>query len=133
MFLDTNILVYAIDESSQKRRKAEQVLRKAAADGTGVISTQVLQEFYVNATRKLGVSPAEAQDMVRDLRNLDVVTVTADLIEESIGISVANQLSFWDALVLAAAKAARCSTLVTEDLSHGSRLVGIRIENPFAI
>lgn len=109
------------------------MLRKAAADGTGVISTQVLQEFYVNATRKLGVSPAEAQDMVRDLRNLDVVTVTADLIEESIGISVANQLSFWDALVLAAAKAARCSTLVTEDLSHGSRLVGIRIENPFAI
>ena len=116
---------------SPKQATAVEVLRRSSSEATGVISTQVLQEFYVNAIKKLGISPTEAANMVREYRHLDVVSVTPDLVEEAIQISLSQQISFWDALILSAAKWARCSTLITEDLSHGSRLLGIQIVNPF--
>jgi predicted nucleic acid-binding protein len=131
VFLDTNLLVYAMDaDAGGKREAARRLLRGAA--GLGVVSTQVLQEFYVVATRKLGVEPALAKSVVHALRRFETVTVTADLIEQAADCSVVHQLSFWDALIVVAAESARCSELWTEDLNPGQILRGVQVVNPFA-
>lgn len=131
-FLDTNIPVYALDaHDPQRQRIARDLLRASAVDGAGAISTQVLQEFYVVATRKLGVVPVVAKGLVAGLQNLQVVTVVPDLIREAIDCSILNQLAFWDALIVVCAEAARCELLLTEDLNHGQVIRGVRVENPF--
>ena len=129
--LDTNILVYAVDEDDAPRRVAcRAVIASIAAEGGGVISTQVLQEFYVAATRKLGMPPLAAKAVLKTFAVFEIVHVTPELIQGAIDCSVLNTLSFWDALIIAAAASAGCARVLTEDLNAGQTVLGVAIENP---
>jgi predicted nucleic acid-binding protein len=131
VFLDVNILTYAHDSGTpDKQRRSRDLIAKVGESGDGVISTQILQEFYVAATRKLGVPPLAAKGVLKTFAVFEIVQVTQDLIEEAIDCSILNELSFGDSLVLAAAAAAGCSTLYTEDLNAGQTILGVRIQNP---
>ena len=134
MFVDTNILVYAHDLSAGNRHaKAAAVIERLWDDETGVISTQVLQEFYVTLTRKFKepVRPVEAREVIRNYlawpvqHNNPEMTIRASEIEEK------NGLSFWDALIIAAALQLQAQKILTEDLNHGQIIEDILIENPF--
>jgi predicted nucleic acid-binding protein len=132
IFLDSNILTYAQDKGSpDKRRKSREIIMELAGSGDGVISTQVMQEFYVAATRKLGVDPLAAKSVLKTFAVFEVIQITPDLIQEAVDCSILNVLSFWDSLVLAAAAAADCSTLYTEDLNPGQFVLGVTVQNPF--
>jgi predicted nucleic acid-binding protein len=132
-FLDANILVYAQDrDSPAKRRRSREVIAALAEAGTGVISTQVLQEFYVAVTRKLGVAPLAAKGVMQTFKVFEIVQTSPDLIEHAIDCSVLNGISFWDALIVAAAAASGCAIVYSEDLNPGRTILGVRIENPFA-
>jgi predicted nucleic acid-binding protein len=131
-FLDTNILIYSVDRADPaKQNTALELIARHAKDRTGVISTQVLQEFYSAATCKLGIEPLQARQHLRDFRVFDIVQVTPVIIEEGIDCSILHQLSFWDGLILAAAATAKSAELLSEDLSHQQKLQGITIRNPF--
>ena len=131
-FLDTNILIYSIDRANPgKQDTALELISRHAKERTGIISTQVLQEFYSAATRKLGVEPLQARQHLRDFRVFDIVQVTPAIIEEGIDCSIINQLSFRDALIIAAAATAASSELLSEDLNHGQTIQGITVRNPF--
>ena len=129
VFIDTNILAYANDASDTvKQRMARACL--VAPEVDRVLSTQVLQEFYVVCTRKLGISPTAAKRLLRSLRRIETVLIDADLILEAADCSAMDQLSFWDALILVSAEKALCRELWTEDLNDGQTIRGIRIRNP---
>jgi len=131
VFLDTNIFVYSLDQSdSHKMNKCRELLKGVALERNGVISTQVLQEFYVASTRKLGTDPLIAKDILRTLERFETVVISPMLIREAVDCSILNHLSFWDALIIVAAESAHCETLWTEDLNHGQIIRGVRIENP---
>ena len=133
VFLDTNVLVYAQDASAPaKQRKSRELIAELAANVDGVISTQVMQEFYVAATGKIGVPPLAAKGIIKTFNVFDVVQVSPALIQEAIDCSILNQLSFWDALIVASAASAGCSTLLSEDLSDGQVIMGVTIRNPYA-
>ena len=131
-FLDANILVYAQDrDSPAKRRRSRELIASLAEAGNGVISTQVLQEFYVAVTRKLGVAPLSAKSVMQTFKVFEIVQASPDLIESAIDCSVLSGISFWDALIVAAAAASGCVILYTEDLNPGQTIQGVRIENPY--
>jgi predicted nucleic acid-binding protein len=132
VFLDTNVIVYADDQSAGvKRSRALAVLRELVAQSRAVLSTQVLQEYFVVATRKLGVPPAVARQKVDALARLDVVVIRPELVLAAIDLHRLHQISFWDALIVRCAVTAGCSRLFSEDLQDGQVLDGVRIENPF--
>ena len=97
-----------------------------------MISTQVMQEFFVSVTRNLGVPPLAAKAILKTFTVFEIVTAGPELIYEAIDCSVLNAISFWDALVLAAAASAGCGVLYTEDLNQGQIIIGVKIQNPFA-
>jgi predicted nucleic acid-binding protein len=131
VFLDTNILVYSLDQTdAAKKAKCRGLIRSLTAESKGVISTQVMQEFYVAATSKLGADPLLTKDILRSLERFETVVVSPSLIKEAIDCSIINRLSFWDALIIVSAESARCEILWTEDLNHGQIIRGVRIENP---
>jgi predicted nucleic acid-binding protein len=133
-FIDTNILVYTDDQDApEKQQVALDLLARAIADGTGVVSTQVLQEYYAAATRKLGVDPAVARRKVELFSRLDTVQVGTGLILAAIDLHRLHRLSFWDALIVRAALDGGCSILYTEDLGSDQRIEGLRIFNPFPL
>ena len=133
VFIDTNVLVYSIDRADPaKRKQALDWIATLARTGAGVISTQVLQEFYSAAVRKLGVAPLVAKEHVRDFRIFDTVVVTPEIISEGIDLSILDQLSFWDGLIVAAATTAGCSELLSEDMGDGRDIRGVTVRNPFA-
>ena len=134
VFVDTNVLVYLFDgDAPAKQRKARQILEEEGAQGRMVISTQVLQEFYVTVTRKLGkpLTDAEAEAAARDLAALDVVELDVGMVLRSIAAARAQKTSLWDALIVEAAQARDCERLLSEDLQHGQRFGRVRVENPF--
>ncbi len=132
VFVDTNILAYALDLSDKKRqKKCRESLKQLVTENNGVLSTQVLQEFYVVATKKLGVEPLQAKGLLHSFENYELVTVTSSHIKEAIDCSVINQISFWDALIVVAAESAKCEKIWTEDLNHGQIINGVQIENIF--
>lgn len=132
-FLDTSVLVHADDLDSKERGvKAREIVEHALVSGNGVVSTQVLQEYFVIATRKLGIDAAMARRRIELISTLEVVQVRVDLILRAIDLHRLHQLSFWDALVLQCAAAAGCARLLTEDLQDGRSYEGVRVENPFA-
>lgn len=132
-FLDTNILLYADDlDAGDKRRTAQRILRKVVSAGEGVVSTQVLQEFFVVSTRKLGVDAATARRKVELLGEMDLVRVDLSMILSAIDLHRLHSFSFWDALIVRAAAVAGCSILLSEDFQHGRVIDGVRVENPFA-
>lgn len=131
-FLDTNVVVYADDhDAGAKRTRARELLADALASGEGVISTQVLQEFFVTVTRKLNVDPAIARRKVEILAEMDVVLIDRELILGAIDLHRLHSLSLWDALVVRAAAVAGCGVLLSEDLQDGQVIDGVRIEDPF--
>jgi len=131
-FLDTNILVYAYDlDAPGKRAVALRLVEQGWRDlGETAISVQVLQELYVNLTRR-SVSFAEAGQIVRDFAAWPIVQNTLSLLLVALDEQARWQLSLWDALILAAARASGASELLTEDLSHGQDFDGVRVTNPF--
>lgn len=133
VFLDANILVYAQDSRApEKQRTSREIVARLAADADGVISTQVMQEFFVAATRKLGVPPLAAKGVLKTLSVFEIVQVSPALVHEAVDCSILNQMSFWDALILAAASSAGCATVFSEDLSAGQAILGVKVQNPFA-
>ena len=131
-FLDANILVYAHDAAvPDKQRTSRDVIARLAGSADGVISTQVMQEFYVAATRKLGVAPLAAKAVLKTFAVFETVQISPALIQEAIDCSILNELSFWDALIVAAAAAAGCSTVLSEDLNAGQVILGVKVQNPF--
>lgn len=132
VFLDTNVLIYTVDKKDPvKHEESRQWVKRISVEHIPVISTQVLQEFYYAATSKLKIDKIVSKNVVHSYRNMEIVAADLTLIEQAIDISVLFQLSFWDALIVAAAEQANCAFLVTEDLSDGQRIRGIRVVNPF--
>jgi predicted nucleic acid-binding protein len=134
VFVDTNVLVYAhdIDEGS-KRVVARNVLRDLWNDGNGIVSPQVLQEFYVTVTRKIAVpiSKGAARRVVSAYAIWCIDVTSADM-TAAFRIEDEARISFWDALIVAAAAKGGATKLLTEDLNPGQVVAGIKIENPFA-
>lgn len=133
-FLDTNVLVYAFDGADPAKQEiAQGVLRDSVADSL-VISSQVLSEFFVVVTRQL-VTPLAldvAAAAVHQFSALQVIPTDSALVRKAIEHVETDQVSYWDALIVAAALQARCTTLLTEDLQAGRRLGSLQISNPFA-
>jgi len=129
IFIDTNILIYASDQNDpKKQKKARKALKQLQGDSTGVVSTQILQEFYVAATKKLGMAPLAAKSIFHSFENFEIAVVDIPLIKEAIDCSILNPISFWDALILASAESAKCEALWSEDLNHGQTINSVRIE-----
>ena len=133
-FVDTNVLIYAYDRSAAEKHAAAR-LRLAALweSRTGVLSTQVLQEFYVNATRKLPrpLPPARARLVIGRYATWPVHRIEPRDIIQASEIEQRHRLSFWDALVVVAASRLGAAHLLTEDLQHGETIAGVRIQSPF--
>ena len=132
VFIDTNVLIYSVDAAAgRKRNRALDLVDTHARARTGVISTQVLQEFYSAATRKLGIAPLDVKQHIRDFHLFDIIQVTPALIEDGIDCSILNQVSFWDALVVTTAATSGCSELLSEDLNAGQTIQGVTVTDPF--
>lgn len=133
-FLDSNVLVYAVDESPAEKAKHTVAVELLSAQAEDLaVSTQVLQEFYVVTTRKLKnpLSEERAANAVRGIAKLDVVGVDAPLVLAAIDTSRAAKISLRDALIIEAASRAGCDRVLSEDLNAGQVVHGVRIENPF--
>lgn len=131
IFIDTNILVYCMDDFDPKRKERYRMLLKTLTnDLQGVISTQVMQEFYVAATKKLGVDALLAKDILHSFEQFETVIITPQIIKDAIDCSIINRISFRDSLIVLAAESARCEKIWTEDLNDGQVIRGVRVENP---
>lgn len=134
-FLDSNVLVYSVDESPGEKAKHERAVELLSMQPESlVVSSQVLQEFYVVTTRKLKnpLSEERAARAVRGIAKLDVVGVDASLVLAAVDTSRTVQISLWDALIIEAASRAGCGRVLSEDLNASQVISGVRIENPFA-
>lgn len=133
VFVDTNVLIYAFDKAAGAKQQVAQRWRAALWQSRrGRTSFQVLQEFYVNVIKLQPSARAQARDEVRDLLSWRPVRLDGNVIEAAWRIQDRYQLSFWDALIVAAAKAASCRYLLTEDLQPDQDLEGIQVMSPFA-
>ena len=133
-FFDTNVLVYLFDaDAPEKKNRAQALLEAEVTEGGAVLSTQVLQEFYVAVTRKLSVPlPSEAAEQaVRHFAILPLMQVDAELILAAIRRSRYHRLSFWNALIVETALASGATRLFTEDMQHGQRVGELEVINPF--
>lgn len=134
VFVDTNVLVYAHDLDAGRRHDiAARLVSELWETRAAVISTQVLQEFYVNATRKIP-SPlprATTREIIRTYASWQTELVGTSEIEAASEIEERHQLSFWDALIVATARKGGASRVLTEDMNAGQVISGVRIENPF--
>jgi predicted nucleic acid-binding protein len=133
-FVDANVLVYAFDSSAaRKQRTARDLLERLWEGGTGVVSIQVLQEFFVTITKKvpkpLPVDLAKAR--IREFAEWSVFAPTAEDILTAIDLHTDAKVGFWDAMIVLAAAESGCDVLWTEDLNDGQLLRGVRIRNPF--
>jgi predicted nucleic acid-binding protein len=134
-FFDTNVLVYLFDaDSPGKRKQARALFQKHTEAGDILLSTQVLQEFYVTVTHKLArpLGVAAAAETVSNFAELPLVQIDSELILSAIHRSRNNQLSFWDALIVQAAIEGHASTLYSEDMQHGQVQDDLRLVNPFS-
>jgi predicted nucleic acid-binding protein len=131
LFLDSNILVYLFDQDvPEKQNVARQLL---LTYDRLLLSTQVLQEFYVVATRKLArpLAPRRAAEVVDTLLEHDVVQITPTLLRRAIDRSIDSQLSYWDSVIVEAALACEAEFLLSEDMQHGWRIGSMTVWNPF--
>jgi predicted nucleic acid-binding protein len=134
-FLDTNVLVYAVDEADPEKRATARRLLGSIGEREFVLSTQVLGEFYAVVTRKLAqpIPETVASAVVDQLSLLPMVPCDAALVKAAVRRSRSSQLSYWDGLIVAAAEAGRCGTLLSEDLNDGQLIGSVRVENPFGV
>jgi predicted nucleic acid-binding protein len=132
IFIDTNILIYSLDNfNPEKKEMSRALIRDLIKNQTPVISTQIIQEFYVVATKKLDLDSLIIKQVINTFEQFEIVQINFEYIKDAIDISILNKLSFWDALVLTAAKSAKCSYLYSEDLNSGQIVKGIKIINPY--
>ncbi|MFN3233378.1 MAG: PIN domain-containing protein [Alphaproteobacteria bacterium] len=133
VFLDTNILIYSISDAPteiDKRSRAVELLRRWDV----VLSVQVLQEFYVQATRPARISPLsheDAVDLIQVWLRFDIRTVDIEMLSRALTIKSRLGFSYWDSAIVAAAQIASCTELYTEDLSTGQVIDDLTIVNPF--
>ena len=135
-FVDTNVLIYAYDESAgTKHTQAKQLLTELWQNRTGCVSIQVLQEFYVNVTQKVAkpLSSDVAMQIIRDLAAWEVHRPGTEDIISAIQLQRRFQISFWDAMILASAIALQCEIVWSEDLNPGQRYETVTVTNPFAL
>jgi predicted nucleic acid-binding protein len=131
-FLDSNVLIYTDDASSPaKQRTAIQLIARCRRQRNGVVSLQVLEEYFSISTRKLGVDAAIARRKAELFSQLSTVATHVEDVLAAIDLHRLHQFSFWDALVIRSAHQAGCSRLYSEDLQHGRRIDGVEIVNPF--
>ena len=132
VFVDTNVLIYALDDADLKKQQAARVWREELwRSHRGRTSFQVLQEFYVKVTQKWPEARPQACAEVRDLLAWRPLAIDAALLELAWKIQDRYHFSVWDALVVAAAKALACSYLLTEELQADQQLDGLVVVNPF--
>jgi predicted nucleic acid-binding protein len=133
-FVDTNVLIYAHDvDAGRKHEIAKDLLRTLWADRAGILSTQVLQEFYVNATRKIRkpLTKPEARSVVDTYAPWCVDGITTSDIIAAFQIEDQARIGFWDALIIAVAARAGARRVVSEDLNAGQSIAGVSVHNPF--
>jgi predicted nucleic acid-binding protein len=131
-FFDTNILFYSDDKrSAAKQKHALSLLKTHRENKTGVVSLQVLQEYFVNVTRKLNLDPAIARRKVEIFSRFKLVEPELSDVLAAIDLHRLHKISYWDALVIHCARESGCRIVLTEDLHHGQVIDGVRIVNPF--
>jgi predicted nucleic acid-binding protein len=132
-FVDTNVLLYLYDVKEPAKSRAARRAYDGMTPGECVLSTQVLQEFYWNSTRKLqpALREDEAARILVDLSAHETVQVDVAIIVAAAARGASDRIAFWDALVVETALSAGCELLLTEDLQHGRRFGPLRVENPF--
>lgn len=133
VFVDTNVLIYALDPRDGVKQAAAQAwLTRCWQERSGRVSTQVLNEFYVNLVRINGDAfQARARAEIRHLMAWNPCATDGALLETAWGIADEANVSHWDALIIAAAISQGCDTLLSEDLQHGQTIAGVRIVSPF--
>jgi predicted nucleic acid-binding protein len=132
VFVDSNVLIYAVDEGNPKKHEAAKLWRAELwKSRCGRVSFQVLQEFYANVTRKCPPARDQVQAEIHNLLSWRPVSIDAEILESSWKIQERYQLSFWDSLIVAAAKGASCRYLLTEDMQADQDLGGVLVVNPF--
>ena len=131
-FFDTNILIYTDDKAAPaKQRRAVALVEEHRRAGSGVVSLQVLQEYFVTVTRKLKVEPRVARRKVELLAEFDVAAPDVADVLAAIDMHRLHGFSFWDALILRSAKQAGCKVLLSEDMQDTREIDGVEIVNPF--
>jgi len=131
-FLDSNVLLSTDDRANlAKQKRAFEILAELKQLRSGVVSLQVLQEYFTAATRKYGVDDDDARHKVELFAAFEVVEPRLGDIFAAIDLHRLRRLSCWDALIVHSAKQAGCSVLLSEDLQHGQVIDGVRIVNPF--
>ena len=138
IFLDTNIFIYAIDSSpifTAKRDIARRLVMEYIENESGVISIQVLQEFFQVATRKIEtpISIEDALQFMQYMSILDTVIADLDMVVAAVRLHQRYSLSFWDSLILQAAKSAGCTQVLSEDLQNDFHIGGLVVRNPFLL
>jgi len=134
IFVDTNVLIYAHDmDAGLKHDRAVSIVSGLWEKENGILSVQVLQEFYVNVTRKISrpLTPASARGLIQNYLAWHVETNEPSTVFLASEIGERNLLSFWDALIVASASKAGADRILSEDLNHGQIIEGILIENSF--
>lgn len=134
VFVDTNVFVYLFDSHEpDKQDAARALIQSLAQEKTIVVSTQVLQEFYVSVTRKLAepLPPNVALEATKGLSTYHVVQIDPPMILNAIALHENEKTSFWDALIVRAALESGCELLLTEDMQHGRQFESLRLDNPF--
>lgn len=132
-FVDTNILLYAVSRDPQERHKAERA-RGILAERDLALSVQVLQEFYVQATRESRPDPLtheQATRLVESFLRFPLVDLTRQVVLAAMATRHRFHISYWDAAILEAARSLGCETVLSEDLSDGQDYAGVRVQNPF--
>ena len=131
-FFDSNVLIYIDDDADPvKQRRASELFIEHRRDRTGIVSLQVLQEYFVVATRKLGIDAERARRKVELIAEFDVVAPDLQDILAAIDLHRLHHFSFWDSLIFQSAKIAGCSVLFSEDFENDRRIQGFRVVNPF--
>jgi len=134
VFVDTNVLIYAHDlDAGLKRDRAVSILSRLWENENGIVSVQVLQEFYVRVTRKIRdpLTPALARGVIKNYLAWQIAPNDPSTVLLASEIAERNQISFWDALIVASASNAGADKILSEGLNHGQVIEGIVIENPF--
>ena len=132
-FIDSNVLIYAHDiDATTKHEIAKNILRSLWSEKKGVLSPQVLQEFYINATKNIRhpLSKPSARIVVSTYMNWCIDTTAAE-IKDAFRIEDESRIGFWDALIVASAVKSGASRILSEDLNAGQMIAGIAVENPF--
>jgi predicted nucleic acid-binding protein len=132
-FLDTNILLYSVSANPNEALKRD-TAQRVLSERDNALSVQVLQEFYVQATRATraaALTHDTAVALIRTWLRFPIQSVTVAVMSDALEIKAAHRLSYWDAAIVAAARALGCGEVLSEDMSHGQTVAGVRIVNPF--